>query len=104
MATSRTGTAQWKNVSAKVIKDAINAGIEHCPYCRIRLNYQDRRAFNGAQVDHILPASRGGTNELSNLVVCCRTCNISKGNRLAPKTKSILARQPLKTSRNWLKN
>lgn len=65
------------------------------------LNYQDRRAFNGAQVDHIIPHSKGGTDDRSNLIVCCRQCNISKGNRIAPKTKSILARQPLKTSRQW---
>ena len=33
-------------------------------------------------VDHILPVSRGGTNEESNLRVLCHTCNTSKGARL----------------------
>ena len=101
MATSRTGTSAWLKVAALALHLAQANHQTGCIYCGIGLDYQDRRAKNGAQVDHILPASRGGTNELSNLVVCCRTCNISKGNRLAPKTKSILARQPLKTSRNW---
>lgn len=29
-------------------------------------------------VDHVVPLARGGTNELSNLVVACRPCNSSK--------------------------
>lgn len=42
-------------------------------------------------IDHIVPISRGGTNELENLQLLCRPCNTSKmtnifsgiGNRLA---------------------
>lgn len=101
MATSRTGTSAWLNTARKVLRDAQDNGQTKCVYCMHTLNYQDRRAFNGAQVDHIIPHSKGGTDDPSNLVVCCRQCNISKGNRAAPKTKSILSRQPLKTSRKW---
>ena len=32
------------------------------------------------ETDHIVPRSRGGTDRVSNLVVCCRVCNIEKGN------------------------
>lgn len=32
--------------------------------------------------DHIVPLSRGGTNEWSNVVTACSTCNTRKGNRL----------------------
>ncbi len=31
-------------------------------------------------VDHVLPISRGGTNDLDNLVLACQPCNVSKGN------------------------
>ena len=32
-----------------------------------------------AQYDHLLPHARGGTNELSNLVVTCSACNYGRG-------------------------
>jgi 5-methylcytosine-specific restriction endonuclease McrA len=31
-----------------------------------------------AQYDHILPHSRGGTSELSNMVVTCAPCNFGR--------------------------
>lgn len=31
-------------------------------------------------IDHIIPISRGGTNEMENLVALCETCNTEKGN------------------------
>ena len=32
-------------------------------------------------IDHVVPRSRGGTDELSNLVLACRRCNSAKGAR-----------------------
>jgi 5-methylcytosine-specific restriction endonuclease McrA len=31
--------------------------------------------------DHVIPVSRGGSNDPSNIVVACRTCNCTKGDR-----------------------
>jgi hypothetical protein len=36
-------------------------------------------------VDHVIPVSRGGTDDLDNLQTACWSCNSSKGNRDAPK-------------------
>ena len=33
------------------------------------------------QVDHIVPVSKGGTNDMLNLVTSCKECNLGKGNR-----------------------
>ncbi len=33
---------------------------------------------NPLQVDHIVPRSAGGSNDLSNLATCCRDCNAGK--------------------------
>jgi 5-methylcytosine-specific restriction endonuclease McrA len=33
------------------------------------------------EVDHINPVSKGGTNEIDNLVTSCFDCNRGKGNR-----------------------
>ncbi len=31
------------------------------------------------EIDHIVPVSKGGTNELNNLITSCRDCNRGKG-------------------------
>jgi hypothetical protein len=41
-------------------------------------------SFHTFEVSHIQPVSRGGSDEISNLEVCCRTCNRSMGNMPLP--------------------
>lgn len=38
-------------------------------------------------VDHVVPLSRGGTNEITNLVPACGRCNSRKGNKLISEWK-----------------
>ena len=33
-------------------------------------------------LDHVIPQSRGGTDEIDNLRMSCRRCNLAKGDRL----------------------
>lgn len=50
----------------------------YCYYCQCKLG-SNRRAFH---VDHVVPLSRGGSNDPENLVIACPSCNISKHNKM----------------------
>ncbi|UKA59172.1 HNH endonuclease [Arthrobacter sp. FW306-2-2C-D06B] len=101
MATSRTGTATWKRVSRQAKKTARANGQTRCPYCGTTLDYDVGLKPNSAEADHVIPHSKGGRDTIDNCIVCCRRCNQSKGNRMAPKASTVLAAKPLKTSRRW---
>lgn len=36
------------------------------------------RKMSGVEIDHVIPKSRGGTDDLDNLVVSCAPCNRRK--------------------------
>lgn len=42
-----------------------------CPYCS-----SDMR--DNIHIDHIVPLSKNGSNDVENLILCCSTCNLSK--------------------------
>lgn len=44
------------------------------------------------EVDHIVPVSKGGTNDILNLITSCRECNSGKSNRFI-SDKSTIERQ-----------
>lgn len=35
-------------------------------------------------VDHVVPRSKGGTSRMKNYVICCRRCNLEKGDKPHP--------------------
>ena len=51
-----------------------------CHYCDKKLPRPGTKAGRGTHFDHVLAQSRGGSDELNNLVVCCKRCNTEKGN------------------------
>jgi 5-methylcytosine-specific restriction endonuclease McrA len=51
-----------------------------CQYChRTQAELRPRECLTR---DHLVPMSRGGDNEWTNVVTACSTCNTRKGNRL----------------------
>lgn len=50
-----------------------------CWYCDLPLPLMNYK--NPPQIDHIEARSTGGTDDEWNLVLACRRCNCSKGNR-----------------------
>ena len=61
------------------IREVVLARDNHtCAYCG------DGEAN---QVDHIIPVSKGGSNELHNLVTACARCNRLKSDRALMRTQ-----------------
>ena len=55
-----------------------------CQYCGSRAEC----------IDHVYPRSRGGEHTWENVVACCRTCNVGKGDTLPSQSRYRLRRPP----------
>lgn len=53
-----------------------------CAYCGCKLNGK-------YHVDHIIPLSRGGSNNADNLTLTCARCNLSKGDKLLSEWREM---------------
>jgi 5-methylcytosine-specific restriction endonuclease McrA len=51
-----------------------------CQYCGRRSS--ELKTRESLTRDHLIPMSRGGTNEWSNVVTACSSCNTRKANRM----------------------
>ena len=79
------------------------AGWEARAYLLLKYEYQCiycRKTDCPFEIDHILPRSRGGSNRVANLVLCCHECNQAKGDKTAtefgyPEVEAQ-AKRPLK--------
>ena len=45
-------------------------------------------------LDHVIPRSKGGKDTWENLVACCNTCNLKKGDKLLKETNMTLRSIP----------
>lgn len=66
-----------QDFSRKSLSDSERNYIHHrdnykCVYC----------GEPSQHVDHVIPVSKGGTNDLDNLVAACSTCNLAKSDKL----------------------
>jgi 5-methylcytosine-specific restriction endonuclease McrA len=50
-----------------------------CFYCNEEMCIGNDNSHDSCTVDHKKPISRGGSNSIDNLVLCCEACNITKG-------------------------
>ena len=69
----------YKEICSQPSKHKIieNKSKGHCWYCGYK--FEDVGHFINQHIDHQIPKSRGGTNDISNLVHACAKCNKSKG-------------------------
>lgn len=71
-----------RRVGLKQRRKVIERDGQHCYLCtRLCIVYPENKGKqrpNTLTIDHIIPLSRGGTDSIFNLAVCCATCNGSK--------------------------
>jgi 5-methylcytosine-specific restriction endonuclease McrA len=53
-----------------------------CSYCGIRTTRHIHNADTQAEIDHVIPISKGGGHVMENLVVACRKCNNKKSDKI----------------------
>lgn len=84
-----------RNLSVKhrrLRKALVHRGMP-CALCGIPVTTHDPQLPTHAELDHIVPVARGGTDTRDNVQVLCRKCNRRKGTKMP-------MRQPL-TSQAW---
>jgi len=81
---------------------------DRVPQTRVRLNRRNLFARDGNRcqycgrkfktsdlsIDHVVPRSRGGRTEWTNVVCACLACNVKKGGRLPREARMHLVRKP----------
>ena len=65
-----------------------------CQYC----------GNNAESIDHVIPKSKGGEHEWSNVVACCKKCTLTKADKLLNQSILKLKKFPIKPEGNfWIK-
>lgn len=68
--------------SQKVLRYLMLRHGKRCVYCGVGVHLPVYKAEPKATLDHLIPRSKGGSNEISNLVVACRECNGKKSDKM----------------------
>jgi len=55
-----------------------------CVYCSVEVTYYSKKS-NSLEIDHVVPKSKGGSDDESNLACACRGCNRAKHDMSAEK-------------------
>lgn len=76
---------KWNSEKKRKIKVELTNGINQCSMCSEIFN-----SIDDLQIEHKIPISKGGTNELSNLTVLCKKCNSSRKNRTGNEHLKII--------------
>ena len=66
----------------------------HCQYCGGKFPTSE------LSLDHVIPKSRGGGTNWSNVVCCCVRCNVRKGGRVPTEAGLKLIAKPVKPRRS----
>ena len=74
-----------KNRNFKKRVQWYNLGQRRCHCCGIQMTWENgfsdspKQTNRTASVEHLVPASQGGTFHMENILITCRGCNNSRG-------------------------
>jgi 5-methylcytosine-specific restriction endonuclease McrA len=68
-------------------KNVLKRDGNKCQYCGSK---------ESLTLDHVIPKSRGGGDSWDNLITCCATCNVKKGNKTPKEANMPLLSKPHK--------
>ena len=78
-----------RRVNIPVTRKTLFARDNHeCQYCGT--------SRSKLTLDHVVPRSRGGKTEWTNVVAACESCNRKKADKLTPEAKMTLRRHPFR--------
>jgi 5-methylcytosine-specific restriction endonuclease McrA len=78
-------------IGAKIRAEVRSRANNACEYCHL---HQDDSPLASLHVEHIIPKTHGGSDELDNLALACIDCNLHKGPNLTgidPETNELTA-------------
>ena len=65
-----------------------------CQYCGIDMPIKPKHRSQMATMDHVIPKSRGGGKNWTNIVTCCPACNIQKADKTPKEANMPLRKYP----------
>ena len=92
----RTGKENYSKIQLR--EYLFNEVNGRCPFCKkemlpSRIVYSDVKVNKENRLMHIChlySKSKGGTNNINNLIGCCRKCNVEMGDKIITETKNYL--------------
>ncbi|MFT3697517.1 MAG: HNH endonuclease [Kofleriaceae bacterium] len=74
--------ARTDSTFERMTLDGRSTWVGKCIHCNAKLVLDERgNPLGPATLEHIIPQTRGGTDDLHNLAVACASCNHEKGRR-----------------------
>lgn len=78
--------ARPSNTTLKAIIERDGSDCRYCGKTGRTKVFEGKRGGNWLwiehEIDHIIPLSKGGTNDIENLAVACRSCNRRKKDKM----------------------
>lgn len=89
-----TNSVNRKKISKSVREQVYKKCNGHCAYCGCVLNYKDM------QVDHVKPLRIGGSDDITNMLPACRSCNHYKATLGLEQFRRYIYEIPLRLNRD----